>query len=56
MNKYLVLATGLMCSFFASPAFAQDFSPIRLAQANPTIIPTDVTPTGIGEEREEFSI
>jgi hypothetical protein len=55
MNKYLVLATFLACGTLASPAIAQDFSPIRLAQANPTIIPTDATPTGIGEEREMFT-
>lgn len=54
----LILLLALVLN--ASPAFAQiagqSLAPIRLAQVqNPTIIPTDITPTGIGEERELFT-
>ncbi len=60
MRKFFFLLVFVLCGLNVSPVLAQNsfapIEPIRLAQfQNPTIIPTDVTPTGIGEERELFT-
>ncbi len=60
MGTLFALIFLLACFLIAPPVLAQGagetLAPIRLAQfQNPTIIPTDATPTPVGEERELFT-